>query len=237
MTRKTFRAKETIATIVAEERFIPVAEQEILRQRSELEAYIRDDPRFRHCLEPCAVPPDAPEIVRRMAETCSRVGVGPMAAVAGAIAEYAVRAMAAAGARHAVVDNGGDIALLLAEPVTVAVYAGRDGPHDLGLRLEPRPTIFGVCTSSATVGPSLSFGKADAATVIATDVILADAVATSLGNRLTRAHPKSIRSALHSLMVRGVDCLIAVMGDLIGMCGAIPEIVRVDLEWNLITKG
>lgn len=231
------RVKQTIATIVAEERFIPVAEREILRRRADLEAYIRSDPRFGRSLEPCAVRPDAPEIARRMAEAAARVGVGPMAAVAGAIAEYAVRAMVKAGARHAVVDNGGDIALWLDHPVTLAVYAGPDGPQDLGLRMQPRSGLFGVCTSSATVGHSLSFGRADAATVIAADPVLADAAATALGNRLVRADTATVRSALTSLLLPGVDCLIAVIGRRIGWCGTPPEVVRIELPWHRITKG
>lgn len=235
--RKTLRIKQTIATIVAEERFLAVAEREILRRRGELEAYIRSDPRFGRSLEPCAVSPGAPEIVRRMAEAAARVGVGPMAAVAGAIAEYAVRAMVAAGARHAVVDNGGDIALFLDRPVTLALYAGRYGPHGLGLRLKPRSGLFGVCTSSATVGPSLSFGRADAATVIAGDVVLADAAATALGNRLTRPHTATIRAALNSLLLPGIDCLIAVIGRRIGWCGDLPQITPVDLPWHRITQA
>jgi hypothetical protein len=235
--RKTIRVRQTIATITAEDRFIAVAEREILRQRAELEAYIRCDPRFGRSLEPCAVRRGAPEIARRMAEAAARVGVGPMAAVAGAIAEYAVRAMVEAGARHAIVDNGGDIALILDRPVILALYTGRDVPLDLGLHLQPRSHLFGVCTSSATVGHSLSFGRADAATVIAGDVVLADAAATALGNRLTRPHAPTIRSALNSLLLDGIDCLIAVVGRRIGWCGDLPDLVRVDLPWHRITKA
>lgn len=84
--RKTVRIRQTIATITAEDRFIAVAEREILLRRGELEAYLRSDPRFGCSLEPCAVRRGAPEIARRMAEAAARVGVGPMAAVAGAIA-------------------------------------------------------------------------------------------------------------------------------------------------------
>lgn len=107
MKRKIIRIKETIATIVSDEEFIPVGVQEILRQRRFLESYIHHDSLFYHTLEPYEVPDEAPEIIRRMAEAGSKMGVGPMSSVAGAIAEYAARAMVNAGARHVLVDNGG----------------------------------------------------------------------------------------------------------------------------------
>ncbi|MGZ3604978.1 MAG: UPF0280 family protein, partial [Thermodesulfobacteriota bacterium] len=38
------------------------------------------------------------------------------------------------------------------------------------------------CTSSGTVGPSLSFGKADAVCILSKSAALADAAATAVGN-------------------------------------------------------
>lgn len=235
--RKKFRIKETIVTILAEERFIPVAEREILCQRDYLEDYIQRDPFFRDSLEPYEVPRNAPEIVRRMANAASIVGVGPMASVAGAIAEYTVRAMVRSGATHAIVDNGGDIAMFISHPVIVGIYAGNKEIKNIGLRFEPQGVITGVCTSSSTIGPSLSFGIADATTVMSKDVILADATATALGNSINEKKRESIESALHTFAIDEIDGMIAIVGDKMGIYGDIPEMVKVNVDYELITKG
>lgn len=237
MKRHEIRIKETVATIIADEKFIPVAEAEIRRQRSCLENYILENPRFRTALEPLSVPEDAPEIVRRMAQSSAKVGVGPMAAVAGAIAEFALKAMIETGATHAIVDNGGDIALTLTQPVVVGIFTGPAKIEDLGLKFQPRPGIIGVCTSSGTVGHSLSFGLADAATVIAGDVSLADAAATALGNAIKDKNPGLIEGSMRRLMIDGIEGMIVVVDDIFGVCGNLPEIVKVQMDIEKICKG
>lgn len=234
MRRKAFRVKETIATIIAEKRFIEKAEAEIFRQRKFIEDYILEFPIFRTTLEPFPVSPDAPEVVRRMAEASAKVNVGPMAAVAGAIAEFALKAMTGAGAAHAIVDNGGDIAMALSYPVTVGIFTGPAKIKDIGLRFRPRSGIIGVCTSSGTVGHSLSFGRADAATVISPDVCLADAAATALGNAVKDKNPALIEEAMKGLLAENIEGMLVVMDDLIGMSGNLPEIIRVQTD---IKKG
>ncbi len=89
-----------------------------------------------------------------------------MSAVAGVIAKFAVEAMMEAGATYAVVDNGGDISILNDQPVLVGIYAGASPIRDLAFEVPSRAKPLGICTSSGTVGPSISFGCADAATVI-----------------------------------------------------------------------
>jgi len=235
--RHFFRMKETIVTILSDGTFFLAAEAEIAIRRKHLEDYIRLYPLFASSLVPMAVPDGAPEIVRRMAAASAKAGVGPMASVAGALAEYALKAMIAAGARHAVVDNGGDIAMFIDRPVIVGLYAGPSRVRNLGLRFEPRNRIFGVCTSSSTVGPSLSFGRADAAVVISEDVMLADATATALGNALSQENPERIGETLDRLRLPGIEGLMAVMGNLVGTCGVLPEIIRARVDYDLITKG
>lgn len=237
MKRKKFRIKETIATILSDEEFIPIGKQEILRQREYIEDYIGQDPLFRDNLEPYNVAPGAPEIVRRMADASAKVGVGPMASVAGAIAEYAVKAMVKSGATHAVVDNGGDIAMCINHPTIVGIYAGSINIRNIGLRFKSEKGIKGICTSSATIGPSLSLGKADAATVISKDVILADAAATALGNSIKNKNRDLIEEALNILMVDKIEGMIAIVEDVMGICGDLPEMVSVNVDYELITKG
>ncbi len=184
--RHPIRLKETFATVIAEERFIELAEQTLAATRETIEAYIVRQPEFRTALKPLAVEAEAPAVIRLMAAAAARADVGPMAAVAGAIAQYTVEALVAAGASYVIVDNGGDIVLAIDRPVTVGIFTGPAKIKDIALRFLPRPGIFSVCTSSGTVGHSLSFGRADAATVIAGDGYLADAMATALGNRISK---------------------------------------------------
>jgi ApbE superfamily uncharacterized protein (UPF0280 family) len=235
MTRRLVRTGETIVTVIADEVYIGVAEREIVRQRRLLKDYIREDPAFRETLEPRPVPDDAPAIVRRMAGAAARMGVGPMAAVAGAIAEFALRAMLAAGATHAVVDNGGDIALAASRPVRIGIFAGPSPIRNLAFHVEPRPGILGVCTSSGTVGHSLSFGRADAATVIAADPCLADAAATALGNAVKSSDRLLIERAMAGLLVEGIEGLLVIIEDTLAVGGRIPELVRAPVDLGRVS--
>lgn len=121
-------------------------------------------------------------IISMMYRASEIAGVGPMAAVAGAIAEH-VGVMLSQKSREVIVENGGDIWMSLTEPVSMSVFAGTSAlSGKLALNITPQKTPLGICTSSGRVGPSFSFGRADAATIIARDAALADAVATQTGN-------------------------------------------------------
>ena len=79
------------------------------------------------------------------------------------------------------------------------MHAGRSPlSHKVGIRIKPDQQTWGVCTSSGTVGPSLSLGRADAACVVAPDTALADACATALGNRVPagRGHQRCLGVSL-----------------------------------------
>ena len=237
LVRKQVRLKETFATVIAAAGLLELAEQTIAATRATIEAYIARQPRFRSALEPLPIEAAAPEVICRMALAASRAGVGPMAAVAGAIAQITVEALVAAGATHAIVDNGGDIVLWIDRPVTIGVFTGPAKIQDIALRVEPRPGIFSVCTSSGTVGHSLSFGRADAATVIAADGFLADAMATALGNQIKTGAEKEIEQAIQASLVDGVEGLLVVAGERMGMGGTLPEIVRTHVQTNIISQG
>lgn len=226
-TAEVIRYKETAARVVADGRFLPEARREIERQYETIVGYSGRNPDFTVSLEPLPFDPAAPEIVRRMMEAGLRAGVGPMAAVAGAIAEFTLKAMLAAGADDVIVENGGDIAMFISEPVIIPVFAGDSRLAGLGLRLQPSDRIVGLCTSSGTVGHSLSFGIADAAIVMAGDVCLADAAATSLGNSIKERNKESMERALESAWIDGLDAMVAVAGDLLAFNGYPPEMVRI----------
>jgi len=227
--RERFQLKETVVTITSEKKYLPVAKDAIRACRSDLEEFIRKDPFFAVTLDkyqPCQpAHPDAsdiPEIAWRMTTAANRLGIGPMSAVAGTIASMAVEAMIRAGATYAIVDNGGDIALINDETVIVGIYAGESGTNvSIGLEIEPRDSILGICTSSGRIGHSISFGDADAVTVLSDDVSLADAAATAIGNAVDGA--ASIKNAFS--IVGGVESItggLIIAGGQIGIYGSVP---------------
>jgi len=232
----TFRYKSTIARITSQPEFFQVAEDEIIRCYTEIEKYIATDPAFETTLEPYIVPEDANPILREMSAAGIICGVGPMAAVAGAIAKYAVQAMQKRGATYAIVDNGGDIAILNDRPIVVGIYSGPAEIHDLGLRLPARSTLTGVCTSSGVIGHSLSFGKSHASVILCEDPLLADAAATALGNRIRTKNPVAIEKAMNDTLKFGVTGCIVIIDDYVGFAGEIPEICHIEMNENLIAR-
>lgn len=218
--------KETDLYIRAR-RFLKDKALEIVqRQRSLLENYLARHPGFVAALEPFPVGDDAPAIARTMADAAARVNVGPMAAVAGAFAEFVGRDLLKYTA-EVIVENGGDIFLKSTKSRLVGIYAGEDSPLTgrIALKIEPSDTPLGVCTSSGTVGHSLSFGKSDAVVVLSPSTALADAAATAIGN-LVKAET-DVQNALD--YARGVDGLVGVaviINDKMGVLGKINLIRR-----------
>ena len=188
------------------------------RYRSFIEAYIRSNPGFLSSLIP--LPPDAvaPLIVREMIGAGMEAGVGPMAAVAGAIADH-VGADLLEYSRNIIVENGGDIFLRCEGDVRIGIFAGESAlSNRIAIRIKKGEMPMGVCTSSGTVGHSLSFGKADAVCVKAGTACLADAAATAVGNRVK--DKKDIPAALDAGMkIRGVRGVLIVAGDQFGAVG------------------
>ncbi|MDD4170514.1 MAG: UPF0280 family protein [Desulfotomaculaceae bacterium] len=157
-------------------------EEMVRRQRALLESYIEADPDFLHALAPHQVKPGAPDIAVVMAGAARVAGVGPMAAVAGVFAEFTGRALARRS-KDVIVENGGDIFLRSTTQRRIGIFAGRSAlSNRIALEIRPEDTPLGICTSSGTVGHSTSYGKADAAVILAPSAALADAVATAAGN-------------------------------------------------------
>ncbi len=228
LVRRHFELRETAVTILAEENYITLAERAIFDTREVIERFIREDPLFRDTLEPYSEREDAPPVIKRMCEAARKAYVGPMAAVAGAVAEEALLAMIFAGASQAAVDNGGDIALYLSEPLDVGIFVPNPRFAGLGLHCEPSDEAFGICTSSSTVGPSISFGIADAATVISKNVTLADACATRLGNAVKSDNEEVIKEALDDVMgIDGIDGAMVIVGEHIAFKGSVPRLMRI----------
>lgn len=186
--------------------------------RAELDGYITHHRRFVESFAPFEVDVEAPPIVRAMAAAASIAGVGPMAAVAGAVAERVARGLAAYSA-EVVVENGGDVYMIGSTERVVALHAGSSPVSDrVGIVLAAGLMPVAVCTSSATVGPSVSLGRADAACVIAHDGALADAVASALGNRVHSG--ADVQRAIDAVKgLDGVLGLVVVVGETLGAWG------------------
>ncbi|MBL7179315.1 MAG: UPF0280 family protein [Desulfobacterales bacterium] len=210
--------KETDVLVHASGPLEDITKELILKYRGYLEAYIDQNPKFAETLQPWRISGPAPLIVKDMAAAGAKVGVGPMAAVAGAIAEH-VGLELLSHTKEVVVENGGDIFFKTDGPVTIGIYAGLS-PLSLriGLRIDSGYKPFAVCTSSGTVGHSLSLGKADAVCVLSGSCSLADAAATSIGNRVQSK--TDIQEALDfGKRVEGVTGIVVIIGDAIGMWG------------------
>lgn len=211
--------KETDILVCAERELKDLAEDLVHRARWDLESYIAGHPRFAESYVPVQVEADAPAIVQQMARAAWRANVGPMAAVAGAIAEFVARGLSERS-ENVIVENGGDVYLMGDVERTVALWAGRPGVDIIGLRVPAGMQPVAVCTSSATVGPSESFGSADAVTAIAHDGALADAVVTALANTVHGEEdiPKAIEAAK---LVPGVFGVLASVNGHVGAWGSV----------------
>jgi len=174
--------KETDLLVRAERDLSRETRESVLKYRHQLETYIAMKPEFQKSLIPLVDDPYAPAIARQMIRTSQLAGVGPMAAVAGAMAE-SVSSDLLKLSTEVIVENGGDIYLATSKERTIGIYAG-DSPlsFKIGITILPEETPLGICTSSGTVGHSLSFGTADAVCVLSKSAALADAAATAVGN-------------------------------------------------------
>ena len=201
------------------------AEELLARCREEIEAEIRRRPEFAEALSPLPMPPSAGPVVRDMIAASRQYEVGPMAAVAGEIAQVVGEGLLP-GTDEVIVENGGDIYLKTELPVDLGLYAGKDSPFsgEIKLRVDPAGKGLGICTSSGTVGHSLSFGRSDAVAAVAESAALADAAATAIGNRLKSAD--DVERVLNAEKKRGLlQGLLIVAGKRIGAYGNI-QLVR-----------
>ncbi|MEM1538816.1 MAG: UPF0280 family protein [Candidatus Bathyarchaeia archaeon] len=225
--KKNFQLKETSCTIISDNEYaIDIAISAIKFNRRQLELYLEDHPEFEYSLTPVRVE-NGPRIVRLMAEYAEKADVGPMAAVAGVLADLAVEEMLRIGCRVAVVENGGEVSAVSDKPIDVALLAG-DHPlsKSLAFRLEDFP--MGVATSSGMFSHALSFGEAEAVTIFAVSAGLADAVATATGNLIKGNERRDVvkLGVEKAISIDGVKGALIIYGDFIGTGGKIPKIVK-----------
>jgi hypothetical protein len=234
MIREPFRYRETFAAILAETpAHAAAAKKGMIAARQVLDAHITRDPFFASTFFPYEPETDEP-LILHMADAAAHAGVGPMATVAGAIASAGIDAMIGAGAMFGVIDNGGDIALVSDRDVRVGVHAGSAPLSDrIAFVVPPQKEPFGICTSSATVGPSISFGVADAVTIFARDPLDADAWATAVCNQLL----PDDRRVLEEIDPGRVQGVYAIMGETVVQWGQVPPVVPARVDEQLIAAG
>ena len=221
------RIRETDLHILAGKDLRDAASAAVFQYRSQLEGYIARHPEFATALTPLPLDPTAPAIVKSMLVAGIAAEVGPMAAVAGAMAEYVGLDLLAAGAGEVVVENGGDIYFCRNQESVVGIFAGVSPlSNRVGLKIAASLMPLGICTSSGTVGHSLSLGEADAVTVLAKDTALADAVATLVGNAVQPG--QSLEPALaKGPTVPGVLGVVIIRGEELGAWGEVELVPRV----------
>jgi hypothetical protein len=228
--KENFTLKETQCTIISDkQQAIQAAIESIKRNRQELEIYVRANPKFLHTLKPVPAP-EKPLVAKMMAQAAEKAGVGPMAAVAGAIADLAVGDMTCAGCEVAVVEDGGEISAQSNRPVDVAVAAGEEPlSKRFGFRLTEFP--IGVATSSGRFSHALSFGDAEAATVFCKNATLADAAATAVGNAVKGEDAQAaIKAGIRTgLSIEGAEGVMIIYKGKVGMAGKTPEIIKIDV--------
>lgn len=211
---------ETDLLVFCDNMLKDIAKKKVYERRKELLDYMNKNSSFKDSFTPIDMDNSAPEIVKDMIRKSAICGVGPMAGIAGAIAEYTGKALLE-HCSQVIVENGGDIFIKSDKERRLSIYAGNSPLSGrINLRVDPRKMPLGICTSSGTVGHSKSFGVADAATIIAHDAILADCVATQTGNLVKSLD--DLKTAIdYAKSIDGVIGALVIVGDKLATWGDI----------------
>lgn len=214
------RIMETDLMIGAESELKREALESIRKYRNMIEKYIGLHHDFLTSLKPVAASEDAPLIIKSMCEAAALAGVGPMAAVAGALSEMVGKDLLKLSG-EIIIENGGDIYIKTKSVRKTGIYAGNSPLSEkLAIEVRPEDTPLGICSSSGAVGHSLSFGKADAAVVVAKNAFIADAAATAVGN-LVKSASDMERAAQHGSSIPGVAGVVIIAGSAMAAWGNI----------------
>jgi ApbE superfamily uncharacterized protein (UPF0280 family) len=218
--QEDFEFKDTILKVKCDKDIGDLVKQFIIEKRQELENHISLNPEFQSSFEP--LEENGPEIARIMARASKKAGIGPMSAVAGTVSELLVRAVKDK-VEWVIVENGGDICIYGDHEFAISIFAG-DSPlsNKIGISLNPKD-IYGICTSSASVGHSISLGKADSVTVFSNSTPLADSFATAIANKVDEIQ-EGLDFAKDYL--DEIDGVLIIKGKNIGKIGKIPELLK-----------
>jgi ApbE superfamily uncharacterized protein (UPF0280 family) len=213
------------------------ADQSIRYNRAIIESYITENPEFLTSFSPVEISYNVPTIIKRMKRASLIAGTGPMASVAGAIADIAAEALCNGGGSYGIAENGGDISIIGNKSRSiVGIYAGsssggnNNGLKKFAFKLRQTDLPIGICTSAGNLGHSISLGEADAAIVIANSATIADSAATQLGNFIKKDDPEGsvqrtleVADGIHEIK----GCLIFI-DNLVGRVGKLPEMVELE---------
>jgi len=206
--------------IRANQELASYARQLLIIYRGQIESYIDSHPLFKRTLLPYPQDDEVPEIINSMVQATNLCGVGPMATVAGAIAEFVGKELLNYSS-EVIVENGGDIFIKSNKERKASIFAGESPlSQKIILKIEAQKNFVGICTSSGTVGPSLSFGKADAVTVISDSVLLADAAATAVGN-IVKSKEDIEKGLIYAQKLKGIKSVIIIKEDKMGLWGEV----------------
>lgn len=192
----------------------------LVELRRSMDAYLLMDPQYKAALTPYDAGLEAPGILKEMSRISHKTGIGPMSAVAGAVAlRVAVFLKEKFGVEEVIVENGGDIYASVAEDMDISVFAGQSPLSEkVGLHIPAAAFPCGICTSSGTVGPSLSLGRADAMMIVCQDVLLADSYATAMANRIKTVN--DLQPVIEQIQnIPEILGALAVKDDKLAVCG------------------
>ena len=192
----------------------------LVELRRSMDAYLFMDSQYKAALTPYDAGIEAPSILKDMSKVSHKTGIGPMSAVAGAVALRAADFLKSQfGVKEVIVENGGDIYAEAHSDMDIAVFAGQSPLSEkIGLHIPAADFPLGICTSSGTVGPSLSLGRADAVMIVCKDVLLADSYATAMANRIQSIN--DLQPVIDRIQnIPEILGAIAVKDDRLALCG------------------
>ena len=211
-----------------------------LRRDLKNHIFIHND--FSNALSPLEAPDeDLPDIVMRMYESSGFADVGPMACVAGTISEMSLEYLMVKGSNHSIVENGGDIALVNDRKLLCGIYSNNEIlGNDIAFEIRKRSKPLGICTSSAKIGHSISFGDADSVTVIGRSASICDGLATRIANDVVgNTSEDKVSNALECCdnFREFFDGALIICGENVGTVGMLPRIVETtEFDVNVLRK-
>ena len=192
----------------------------LVELRRAMDAYLLMDPLYKAALTPYDAGLEAPDILKDMSRVSHKTGIGPMSAVAGAVALHVADFIKGKFAvKEVIVENGGDIYADASSDMDISVFAGQSPLSErVGLHIPASAFPCGICTSSGTVGPSLSLGRADAMMIVCRDVLLADSYATAMANRIQSVN--DLQPVIEQIQnIPEILGALAVKDDKLAVCG------------------
>ncbi|MCP4764501.1 MAG: UPF0280 family protein [archaeon] len=237
--KKHLNVKESDVTIISEKNeYIEAAISVLNEERLIIESTIKKYPKFKTSFIPYSIP-NPPDIIERMQLAAEICDVGPMASIAGALADKMSDSIKKKGAKIAVIENGGEIIIDSVEDIHIALYSMTTAlKAKMGFIFKGGNKPIGVGTSSGTFGHAFSFGDADTVTVFGDNAAIGDAAATRVANAVKGEDiENSIGKGLEVAdSLEKISGTFITRGKLVGKSGSIPELIAIEdgFEDNLM---